>query len=404
MKKIYKGLAGIFSAGILLLLAGVLSLQATLPDRFYAAEGEEFRLRSPWPVSAKAQGDSIPAAVGDNSRFLSAELFLWGNIAIKTVDIQVVPRRLVIPGGTPFGIKMFTKGVIVVGMSDIQTGRDNVNPAKEAGIKIGDILLQIDGHDLESNEDVERYIAGSGGAVVPVALLRGDIPMEVTLQPVKTEYDGRYKAGIWVRDSSAGIGTMTYIKPDSLCFAGLGHAICDVDTGRLMPLSSGEIIDMSISGVQAGTSGKPGELRSNFAGGTVMGHLQRNTERGIFGRLLYHNSVAEAVPMALKQEVVPGPAVILATLSGTQPQEFDIVIEKINYLDDVGTKNMVIRITDPQLLTTAGGIVQGMSGSPILQEGLLAGAVTHVFVNDPTRGYGIFAENMEEELNFVEKC
>jgi len=407
MRKFIQAVACAASAGVAIILAFILYIQATLPDNFYVAEGEEFIINSKLTITATAtQGGYAknldPKVFDSTGNCYSINLNLFRSVPIKQVQVHVVERKMVIPGGTPFGIKMFTEGVMIVGMSDIQVGTENVNPAKEAGLKVGDILTHIDGEKVTGNTDVAEYISSSGGDEICMTVNRDGALYDFHLQPIHSEYDKTYKAGIWVRDSSAGIGTMTYYDPENMCFAGLGHAICDVDTGEIMPLSSGEIVDVNISGVHAGESGRPGELKGTFSSGT-MGELLSNTEKGIFGVLYDPYFGGEEVPMALKQEVEPGPAVILSTISGNKPQEFEIVIEKVNYSDTSPNKNMVVKITDEKLLSTTGGIVQGMSGSPILQDGKLVGAVTHVFVNDPTRGYGIFAENMDIELISVEK-
>ena len=213
--------------------------------------------------------------------------------------------------------------------------------------------------------------------------------------PVKAASDEVYRCGIWVRDSSAGIGTVTFYDPSTGVFGGLGHAVCDVDTGGVMPLAEGQVVPVSIHGVQKGEAGTPGELQGSFLTTLSCGELRKNTETGVYG-VLNRNPAAgrEAIPICLRQEVKEGPVQILTTISGTEPALYDAVIEKVSLGDHTPTKNLILRITDPELLSKTGGIVQGMSGSPILQDGKLAGAVTHVFVNDPTRGYGIFAENM----------
>jgi stage IV sporulation protein B len=399
IKKI-KALVGVLSAGVLFLLAFVLYAEKTLPDNIYITEGEELSGlsslslgRASFPISVNRAEDGT-----EGGGYL---LRLFESVPIKQVQVHVVPRNTVIPGGIPFGIKMHTRGVMVVGMSDIQNGATNLNPAKDAGLKIGDILLSINGTPLERNTDVLHCIEGSDGDEVQVRVERDGVEMILYLTPVLSEFESSYKAGIWVRDSSAGIGTMTYINPDTMGFAGLGHAICDVDTGEIMPLAHGEIVDVNITGASAGHSGQPGELRGSFVEYDSIGRLLLNSSAGIYGVLDKLEITADPVPMALRREIVPGPASILATISGNRPQEFEIIIEKINYSDTDSTKNMVIQITDSELLTVTGGIVQGMSGSPILQDGRLVGAVTHVFVNDPTRGYGVFAENMEYELDTV---
>ena len=209
--------------------------------------------------------------------------------------------------------------------------------------------------------------------------------------------EGGYRAGIWVRDSAAGIGTLTFYLPSEGRFAGLGHAVCDVDTGQILPLRSGEIVNVLVTGVVRGRAGRPGELTGTFAGGGNIGVLEQNNSMGIYGRM---DAPPEgmAAELALRNEVSVGPATIFATVEGAQAKEYAVYIEKVNLTDRNPTKNIVIRIDDQELLEKTGGIVQGMSGCPIMQNGKLVGAVTHVFVNDPTRGYGIFAENMLDNI------
>lgn len=403
MKKLLQVLAGAASAGAAALLAFILYIQASLPDNFFVAQGEEFIINARLSIRAASQSTLDPKIYDRAGNSYSLNLSLFDKVPLKKVQVQVVERKMVVPGGSPFGIKMHTNGVMVVGMSDIQVGTENLNPAKDAGLKIGDIITYIDDQKVDGNTDVAQYIAKCGGDVIKFTVIRDGGSMNFYVQPIESEYDKGYKAGIWVRDSSAGIGTMTYYDPESGSFAGLGHAICDVDTGNIMPLSSGEIVDVNISGINAGQSGKPGELKGSFVGTGPVGKLTRNTESGIFGTLHTPYFGMDAVPMALKQEVEPGSAYILSTISGNKPRKFEIVVEKVNYSDVNPTKNMVIRVVDNDLLSATGGIVQGMSGSPIIQNGKLVGAITHVFVNDPTRGYGIFAENMDNEMNLVEK-
>lgn len=401
MRKYYKRFAGVLCAAIVAVQSVALYTQAALPDRYYVAAGDELAINSALPISMVASVDSLPVEVyssaGNN---YNVNLKLPGGVEIKQVQVQVVDREMVIPGGYPFGIKMFTEGVIVVGLSDIASGGESQNPAKTAGIKVGDIIVSMNGHKVQTNEDVGQVVSRSGGKAVSVELEREGSEMSCSLDPVLGD-DGVYRAGIWVRDSSAGIGTMTYYNPTSNIFAGLGHAICDIDTGEIMPLHSGEIVDVQITGVSRGASGVPGELRGSFSG-TSTGELLINSQVGIFGLGKTPPTHSDPVPLAMRYEVVEGPAVILCTLDDGKTQEYQIEIEKVSITEGSPTKNMVIRVVDPKLLEKTGGIVQGMSGSPILQNGKLTGAVTHVFVNDPTRGYGIFAENMSNMSKNVE--
>ena len=227
-----------------------------------------------------------------------------------------------------------------------------------------------------------------------VVLKRDNKEIETSVTPVYSESTQTYEAGMWVRDSSAGIGTITYYKADGTSFAGLGHPVCDVDTGEIVPISSGEVASVNINGVKSGVSGSPGELIGSFISTDAIGEISLNNAYGIFGTMNNKTSLNDAIPMAFKQDISLGKATILTTIDGTSPKEYSIEIEKIDYNSNESSKNMVIHITDEELLSKTGGIVQGMSGSPIIQNGKLIGAVTHVFVNDPTKGYGIFCENM----------
>lgn len=330
----------------------------------------------------------------------SARLMLYHTIPLKAVNVNVIDNSCVVICGTPFGIKMFTNGVVVVGLADIKTNSGIMNPASEAGLKVGDIITLVNGKTVNTNTDVENAVEGCGGREMKLIVRRDQQKMPVTVQPVKSESDGLYKVGIWVRDSTAGIGTLTFYDPSEKCFAGLGHGICDSDTGELMPLLSGDIVPVTISGVTKGQAGTPGELRGYFSDDKAIGSLSANVQTGVYGTM---NQPAQGIPMkiSMKQDVVTGPAKVYTTIDGGTPKYYDIEIERIDYRDNVQSKNLVLRITDQKLLTQTGGIVQGMSGSPIIQNGKLVGAVTHVFVNDPTRGYGIFAENMLTEAKTV---
>jgi stage IV sporulation protein B len=343
-------------------------------------------------VSAKS-GSKYP-------KTYSAKLMLYDTVPIKKVQLNVVDSSYVVLCGMPFGIKMFTNGVVVVGLADIKTSAGTVNPASDAGLKIGDIITTINGKTAGANTDVENAIESCGGRPVRLTVSRGSEKIPITLNPVRSESDDLYKAGLWVRDSTAGIGTLTFYDPAGKCFAGLGHGICDSDTGQLMPLLSGDIVPVTISGITKGVRGTPGELRGYFSDRDPIGTLSANVECGVYG-MMKRPIEGKAIKIAMKQDVKVGPVKICTTISGSAPQLYDARIEKIDYRESVSSKNLVLRITDQRILSQAGGIVQGMSGSPIIQNGKLVGAVTHVFVDDPTRGYGIFAENMLTESKAI---
>mgnify|MGYP002285312745 FL=1 len=399
LRRTWQLMTGGLSVVTLAALCWALCLSATLPDRYYLAKGSRFSLRDSSLIQTSSNGGyplSVYSSTGNTFRM---DLKLLGLINIKPVSVQVVDRRVVALCGTPFGIKMVTDGVMVVGTGAVTDCNSRaVSPAQTAGIQEGDIILSINGEKISSKKQLTKLVESSAGQPLSLVVRRGQQQSSQHLSPVRSSPDNSYQLGLWVRDSSAGIGTMTFYDPNNGCFAGLGHAICDVDTGQLMPLSQGEIVEASIIGVHAGKSGSPGQLQGAFVANRSIGSLYTNSYNGVYGRLMNQPVDAQTIPMAQCQEVRQGPVKILTTVSGQKPQLFDACIEKISLSQDEPTKNMVLRITDPDLLELSGGIVQGMSGSPIIQDGMLVGAVTHVFVNDPTRGYGIFAENMDNTL------
>lgn len=304
------------------------------------------------------------------------------------------------PGGMPFGVRFMTDGVTVVGFSDIEKDGKKVNPAAAAGLKRGDVILRVDDLPLESAADLTERIEGGNGAEITLLCRRGKKEFSVRVTPAFCAEENRYKTGVWVRDSGAGIGTVTFLLPESGAFAGLGHGICDAENGEPIPIRRGSISDVTISSVVKGTPGDPGELKGYFNPGKV-GSLLGNSSLGVWG--VYSELPAlscEPMHVASKDEVREGEATILCTLSDNVTREYTVRLSSVNREAD-GAKCFTVTVTDPRLLSQTGGIVQGMSGSPILQNGKLVGAVTHVLVNDPTTGYGIFLENMLARMPVV---
>lgn len=302
--------------------------------------------------------------------------------------------RQVIPLGSAFGIKLFTDGVIVASLSDIYTEEGVCCPAAEAGILPGDYLLQADGQDIPDNGALARYIGSSQGEAISFQVRREDQVFSVEVTPVYGE--GSFKTGMWVRDSAAGIGTLTFYDPATGVFAGLGHGICDMDTNGVMALKSGEPAPIALSGIVKGQADSPGQLRGYFSSEESLGTLLANRETGVYGTL-HQAPAGEMVETLTREEVATGPVQLLVSLDETGPQLYEAEIQEIINQDKT-TKNLVVQVTDPRLLERTGGIVQGMSGAPILQNGKLAGAITHVFTEDPTLGYGIFISNMLEGM------
>ena len=324
------------------------------------------------------------------------ELKLFGVLPYKQVDVEVIQDKLLIPSGMPIGIYVKTDGVLVVGIGEFESnGGDNVSPAKYV-LQKGDYILKCNGEAVENKKQFISMVEDSAGEDMVLTIRRNDEVTDVMINADKNRME-EWKLGIWIRDNAQGIGTMTYEGADST-FGALGHGINDVDTSILMNLEEGTLYKTEIVGITRGANGAPGELTGyiEYDSENVIGEITENTAAGIFGicdEELMENSVYDPIPIALKQEISLGPAQIICSVSG-EPEFYDVEIVEVNLDQENVNRGIVIRVVDEKLLTLTGGIIQGMSGSPIIQNGKLAGAVTHVLVNDSTKGYGIFIEEM----------
>lgn len=324
------------------------------------------------------------------------ELKLFGVLPYKQVDVEVIQDKLLIPSGMPIGIYVKTDGVLVVGIGEFESsGGDNVSPAKYV-LQKGDYILKCNGEAVENKKQFISMVEDSAGEDMVLTIRRNNEVTDVMINADKNRME-EWKLGIWIRDNAQGIGTMTYEGADST-FGALGHGINDVDTSILMNLEEGTLYKTEIVGITRGANGAPGELTGyiEYDSENVIGEITENTAAGIFGicdEELMENSVYDPIPIALKQEISLGPAQIICSVSG-EPEFYDVEIVEVNLDQENVNRGIVIRVVDEKLLTLTGGIIQGMSGSPIIQNGKLAGAVTHVLVNDSTKGYGIFIEEM----------
>lgn len=388
MKKFFKRSAAILGAAALAVLGIGEYYSSSLPDSILTSSPPV--LSTFFNVTAQRQGHIEAAAGADGAQTYTLKLF--GAVPIKDISAKEQQAPMLIPCGEAFGVRLITDGVLVI---DLQAGSSFDGtltcPAARCGIRIGDIITSVDGQSVSSNSDISEIVEQSGGEPVNVMLKRGDELKSITLTPELS--GGKYRAGMWVRDSSAGIGTLTFYDEQSGGFGGLGHPICDSDTKQPLPLSDGNVGEVEITGVEVSRDGDPGELIGRFLSSSAVGTLTSNTGCGVFGRLFSSPSKHEAIPLGFKQEAQKGKATIYTTLDGGEPQEFEIEILNVDLSPDA-EHSMVIEVTDPALLEKAGGIVQGMSGSPIIQNGKLIGAVTHVFTDDPKKGYAVFAEKM----------
>ena len=396
MKLIFKALSVFLFVLCIPVFQAVIYAAAELPDEVSISESETVDLGSIFFEEKREPIRTVSAGYGAleyNSKIMALKV-----VPVKDIKVNVTKRRYVSPGGEIFGIKLYTKGIIVISVDSVTTPSGNSDPALEAGIKCGDIITTIDSVAATSAQQMTDAIENSGGNSLRLRIDRNGETIDTVLTPVMS-VNGKYKAGLWVRDSSAGIGTITFYDDSAEMFAGLGHGVCDVDTGKIMPLDNGEAVRAKVNGFYKSSAGNPGELCGVFSD-VALGSLRVNHEMGVYGSLL-QPSCKKIMPVALESEVRIGKAQMIATIDENGPQYYDIEITKIYPSSDLSARNMIIQVTDPILLEKTGGIVQGMSGSPIVQNSMLVGAVTHVFVNSPEKGYAIFAQRMLGTMDSV---
>lgn len=377
---------------------------ASLPDALTLTSGQKFVVQTGLPMLAASDGGAVSVLASQDERVtISAEaggqtsvtFSLLGLIPVHETRVNVVEERTLIPGGQAVGVALKTRGVLVV--SDAAKGR---------ALRAGDVILSADGKNVESTKALSEQVGTAQTDTVRLEVLRGGQTITVDAQAEPDPSDGRRKLGVWVRDSTAGVGTLTYIDPANQAYGALGHAIVDADTGRLLAAREGAILHASIVGVTKGQSGKAGELKGNFLkAGEQIGSLMENCEYGIYGvlddmpeNLLY----PQGLRAGARSAVHTGAASIIATVDADGPQEYGVEIVRCFAQNEPSQKGMILRVTDERLLEKTGGIVQGMSGSPILQDGRIIGAVTHVYLSDATQGYGMYIEWMLEKSDAMD--
>ena len=337
--------------------------------------------------------------VGNGNKQSKLKFKLFGLFTVKEVSVNVSEGKEVFVGGIPLGFSINTKGVIVIGENSVITNQGNVIPEKTKEVYTGDILTSINGNEINSVDVIKNTLENCGGEKVKIKAMRKGKEFEFELKPALDVESGLYKLGFWVRDDASGIGTLTYVDKENKSYGALGHAITDFETGAVVPVNDGKIYNCSLIGVNKGKKGKPGELRCLFLQGkNSKGNVQKNTTSGVFGKISNTQGIVDENLTAMiggRLSVKPGKAKIVSSVSGVR-EEYEIEIIKANYQSKTADKSMIFKVTDKRLLQLTGGILQGMSGSPILQDGKLIGAVTHVFLNDPTKGYGIYVDWMLE--------
>lgn len=390
----------IFCAIICLFIYSIIFIgESVIPDKITIVENEEYNVPNVLGIKLYSlDSDKQAGAVLDNvkSSQTTSEIKLLNIIPVKNTTITNSKRQYVIVGGELFGIKLYTDGVIIVDFDEIETENGIVCPAKEFGFKVGDIVKSVNGKKVNSSSHLSKILQESNGKEIKITILRNNKTLNLAFKSVKEKDSGRFKAGLWIRDSMAGLGTVTFYNTSNNTFAGLGHPIYDVDTNEILPMKSGTMAEVKLSGLNKSSFGRVGEL-CGILSNKKAGILCLNDETGIYGYSLTEKT--EKIPIAVRQEVKEGKAQIRCTVTDSGAEYYDIEIIKIFSNSSSVNKDMIIKVTDEKLLGKTGGIVQGMSGSPIIQDGKLVGAVTHVFVNNPKQGYAIFAERMLETSN-----
>ena len=408
MKKFFLKLLLVF---FLLVFYAYFLLIETIPDKLVLFEGENINIKKLFGISIKQENEEIletssNSAISEEVGKKELEVSLFDKVKLKTVEVNTLPKTTVIPVGNIAGLKLYTNGVLVVGMSEIE-GKDNkkYKPYENSQIQEGDTIIQINENIINSTQDLIDEVNNSKGENVNIKYIHEEETKECSIEPVQA-YDNQYKLGLWVRDSAAGVGTVTFYEPETKSFGALGHGITDIDTQQLINIASGEFVTTRILDIEKGEEGIPGRIQGTVENQANIGTIYKNTKFGIYGVVDNISSLnidnSKEMELALRDEIQTGKATILCSLDNRNVQEYEIEIEKIFKENNYDNKSMKIKITDPKLIEKTGGIIQGMSGSPIIQNGKFVGAVTHVLVNDPTQGYGVFGDIMLKQIKQIE--
>lgn len=404
--KLYKKILIIFFLVVIFIYTCNITL---LPNNLILIQGEMLNLKTAYGITLGKDADSegiLQASSNINKNKVSnigkldVKLNLFGKFKVKDMTVNVIPNTKVIPVGKAIGMKLYTDGVLVVGMSEI----NGKKPYENTGIQEGDRIIEINNEKVDSTDELIETVNKSNGKQIAVKYKRNEDIITTSIEPAKTD-DDQYKLGLWVRDAAAGVGTMTFYEPSSGMFAALGHGITDIDTSDLIQIANGELVTTNILSIVKGEKGAPGEIRGTIENGVSFGNIYKNTKYGVYGNVLNKSRLelnsAEEIEVALRNEIKTGKAQILCELQDGKIERYEIEIQKLFINNNEDNKSMVIKVTDKRLIEKTGGIIQGMSGAPIIQNGKFVGAVTHVLVNDPTIGYGVFADIMIKQLKEV---
>lgn len=378
-----------------------------IPENIIIFKGEDINIATLWGINIKSNttlietSSNINTGEFDKAGQETLTVSLFDKINLKTIDVSVLEDVEVIPNGEIVGIKLYTSGVLVVGTSSIE-GIDGqiYKPFEGTGILEGDSIIEVNGNIVNNTFELVKNISKSNGQEIEIKFVRNGEEKTCKITPVKNKQE-EYKIGLWVRDSAGGVGTVTFYNEETKSFAALGHAITDIDTGEIINTSSGEIDDVNIVSIVKGEKEEPGKVQGTIINGSTIGNIYKNCGLGIYGTVENLNNLDinynRRVKVASRQEIELGKATFLSGIDG-QVKEYELEIEKIYLNNNEDNKSMLIKIKDEELLEKTGGIIQGMSGSPIIQNGKFIGAITHVFVKEPQVGYAVFGDMMLNEL------
>lgn len=412
-----KNVKKIFIVSFLILLLIYVTNITSIPNNIVLFQGENLNVNTVFGVNLEnvdtlENGDyKTVQASSDISNITKIgktdyRLSLFGAIPLKSVTVNVIPKTSVVPLGNLVGLKLYTSGVLVVGMTEIE-GSDNnkYKPYENTGIKEGDMIVKVDENTVTCTADLLKTVNNSNGKNLSVEYVRDGQTIETSITPVKGN-DDKYKLGLWVRDAAAGVGTVSFYEPSTKTFAALGHGIQDIDTQQLINIAKGDFVTTDIVSIVKGKKGNPGKIQGSIENGKVIGQVYKNTNFGVYGKITNVSALnidaSKAMEVATRDEINLGKATIMCTLEDNKTKEYDVEIQKIYKNNNENNKSMLIKITDEELIEKTGGIIQGMSGSPIIQNGKVVGALTHVLVNDPQTGYGVFADLMIKQAREVE--
>ena len=402
---------------ILLIALIYVSDITNIPDSIILFKEEELNINTIFGISVKAldtsntdidtaqSGEIIKASSGsyaNKEESINIVINLFG-IKVKEVSVNVIDDVEVVPLGGLIGMKLYTNGVLVVGMSEIYGQNNQVyRPYENTGIKEGDTITKINDEYIVSTEDMTECINASQGKEIKITYIHNNKTLETNITPIETDKNN-YKVGLWVRDTAAGVGTATFYDKNTGKVAMLGHGILDVDTEELIDISDGKVTNTSVVSIIKGENGKTGRIQGIVEGQKEIGTISKNTYYGVYGKLYNMNEIkgntSKSVKIALRNEIQAGEATLMCALDNGQVKEYTVEIQKIYLNNNSNNKSMLLKVTDEELLEKTGGIIQGMSGSPIIQNGKLIGALTHVLVQNPTQGYAVFSDIMVKQMN-----